>query len=373
MSMELAEMVRERTRGYVETVQGYHTAAKKALAMLAITATAAGGAGCGLAGGGGSRPIGGEYLYTSPDGATVESLNLVRDGSHLTGNVETLFPVTSGRAQSVFDILDAYGRPVPGTPVNAPVYDPKTGEETAATDNAACGGTPICFQDVTGTVDGRLGANNKISLSIVSADLSPTPSTSVGELQGDGFVLDGAKFMPSDSKDIAAARSRAPKFLRTVTMPAYEVHQEISALEKPTIYLFTDTPWDGLLAQDVSTLQSDANINPVNQLGCSYSEIISRDIRSMQDDVTAEGAEITKTEKLLDSLTPAARRQAGGDIATVQGEIKARKNDLLQEVKQANTVIAQASAEAPKVETPLQRTECGAIDLAGHVILEAGD
>jgi hypothetical protein len=369
------QMVRSRAHGYVETAQQYRTAAKKALALVAITATAGGGVGCGLAGGGGggSRPIGGEYLYVSPDGATVESLDLVRNGSQLSGSAEILEAVTSDQAEYDSGVLDATGQPVPGTPVNAPVIDPKTDEYTAPSNNAACGGTPMCFEEHAGTINGRLGANDRISLSVVWTDIVPSnPATSVGELQGDGFVVGGAEFMPSDSKDIAAARSKAPALLRTVTMPAYAVHQEISALQKPVAYALTDASWDDVLSQDVSALQSDANIDPMNQLGCDYSEIVTNDIQRMQDDVTAENAEITKAQNLLSSLTPAVKRQAGGDVATVRREITARSDDLGQEVKQADAAIGKANAEAPKIETFLQGVECGAIHIAAHALLEAG-
>ncbi len=371
----MAVMSMEQTGVVGEAIHRYQLAAKKALAVLAVTAAAAGGGGCGLAGGGGgSRPIGGEYLYVSPDGATVESLDLVRNGSQLSGSAEILEAVTSDEAEYDSGVLDATGQPVPGTPVNAPVIDPKTNEETAPSNNAACGGTPMCFEEHAGTIDGRLGANDRISLSVVWTDIVPSnPGTSVGKLEGDGFVVDGAEFMPSDNKDIATARSKAPAFLRTVTMPAYAVHQEISALQKPIAYTLTDASWDGVLSQDVSALKSDADIDPMNQLGCDYSVIVTNDIQRMQDDVTAENAEITKAQNLLNSLTPAVKRQAGGDVATVRREIKARQEDIDQEVKQANAAISKANAEAPKIETFLQGVECGAIHIAAHALLEAGD
>jgi hypothetical protein len=325
---------------------------------------------------GDGRPIGGAYLSTTQDGATVETLNLVRHGSRLTGNAEALAAVTSEQASCGADVLDAYGRPVSGCPDNHAVVDPQTDEETAPTDNAACGGTPLCFEDLIGSVDGQLGDNGRISIRVVWNDGTgvATPAiTSVGTLRGDGFVLDGLAFIPSDSEAIATARSKAPAFLRTVAIPAYAIHLEIAALQKPTIGQ-TDTPWDELLAQDVSTLRSDVDeANDPNQLGCGYSDVVTSDIASMQSDVTALATEITKAHKLVSSVTPAVARDAGDDIATVQGEITARRADLRHKQKQANAIIGQATADRPKVESALQQIECGAIHLAFHVILEGGD
>lgn len=357
----------------------YQTATK-AVAGIAVAAAAGG---CAVAGAtsaraGAGKSIGGAYLYTSADGATVMSLNIVRHGSYLTGNAEALAAVTSEQAQYAAGVLDAHSRPVPGTPTNSPVYDSQTGQETAPTDNAACGGTPMCFQDTTGSVDGQLGANSRISIRIVwnEEGLATPPVTGVGELRGRGFVVDGAQFRRSDGQGIAAARSKAPTFLRKVTMPAYAIHQEVSGLQTPPTAadsLEPNTPWDAVLAQDLSTLQSDSHVDLKTQLGCGYSDVVTRDIEAMQSDVTAEGAEITKAEKLLNSMTPAVARQAGGDVAAVRAEIAARKADLLRNVRQANTTVGQANAEAPKVENLLQQLDCGVLDIAFHAILEAGD
>jgi hypothetical protein len=95
-----------------------------------------------------------------------------------------------------------------------------------------------------------------------------------------GFALDGMYFRPSTSHAIAAARTRAPTFPRRVTMPTYAIHQEISALLKPPIdgVLEEAKPWDEPLADELSGLQSDANVDLKTQLGCDYSELVTHDI-----------------------------------------------------------------------------------------------
>ena len=353
--------------------------ATRSLAAIAIAAAAAAAGDCGLtsnaSGGlGGAPNIDGPYLYTGQDG-TVESLNLVRHGSRLTGTVEALSTVTSNEAEDNAGILDASGKPVLGHPTNSPAYDPNTGSETAVSDNAACGGTPVCFQYLTGSVEGQLGANNRISLRAIFNEegFATPPLTRVGKLHGNRFVLDGELFRPSNSNAIAGARSSASGLLRTVAMPAYEIHDEIAALQKPpTGYgaLQEAVHWDEVLADNLSTLKGDVSINQVRQLGCGYSDAVKRDIQNMQTDVSAETAEINKARKELDSMTPAVARQAGTDVGTVRAEIAAREADVLRNVGQANKAIKQADANEPKVDNILRQFGCGLLDLIFHGILE---
>jgi hypothetical protein len=318
-------------------------------------------------------------MYVSPDGASVESLNLVRHGSRLTGTASVLAAISSDDAELSFGVLDAQERPVPGSPINHPVTD-DAGVYTAPSDNAACGGTPMCFQALTGPVDGQVGAKHRISVRIVWTDYAPFgPTSSVGTVRGNGFTLDGDKLKPTDDAHIAAARARAIGNLRSVAIPAHQVQLEITALRGP-FYSLDKKTWDQLLADDVYALREQVNVAdhlkdplPTAQLGCGYSELVKRDIEQLQSHINDEAAEISKAEKLLGSLSPAATRAAGGGVATVRETIKARRATIDQKVRQANVSVGKANADAPKVETFLQQAECGAIHIGAHALLEAGD
>jgi ABC-type transporter Mla subunit MlaD len=187
--------------------------------------------------------------------------------------------------------------------------------------------------------------------------------------------LDGDTFKPSNAKAIANAQRYAPVALRGTAIPAWNIHLEIAALQSPIDVGGQSTQsWNDLLAQDVSTLRSDVNVaNDINNLGCDYSENVANAIRSLQDDIDTLAAVITKAKHELATLTFVASRQAGGDVATVRAEIATRTATVDQDVRQANVLVGEANADAPKVENFLQQAECGAIHIGFHLLLDAGE
>lgn len=341
--------------------------------LVVVLGGCGGSSGGGASSGGEHASIGGLYIATSPDGATVATLDLVRRGSQLTGRAEVLAAVSSDEAQFKPDVLNAQEQPVQGNPTNSPVVDPNTGQETAPSDNAACGGTPMCFLDITGPVTGQLGADNRISITIGGTDLSPNSNTTTGNVNSSGFVLEGQQYKPTDAAHIVTARETAVSRLHFVAIPAYEVHQEINALQNTTLRVQNES-WDQALADDVSSLQAQVDeAKDINSLHCDYAELVQNAINGLQSDINDLAKEVKKAQKLVDSLSPAAARAAGGDVATVRSEIAADTSLLDQTAKQAQSLVDRANGYAPHVQDILAQTECGLMHIAFHLVLELGD
>lgn len=338
--------------------------------------------GCGSNSHDASAPVEGTYLYTSPQGDAVLSLNLVQHGSRLSGEAEELAPESSEEANGLTDvegtIFDAHGHSVP-----AGTHNKTTDLVTESTDNAACGGTPLCFSLQSASVDGWLGNENRVSLHFswrVAGGFSAGQETWVGTHPGSALDLidKGTRlsFRPSDRHKVETAEREAPAKLRAIAIPLYALHQENQYLLKNARDPITGKE---TLFSDVNALQQSFDESDLKRVSlfepadCPFPGVFEVEIAAVRDDVDEETEEIKKARRAIASLPSAARRFSGETVRALEKTISARESVIRTELAIAEGTIAEAQKTIRKDSSFLNQFGCGvhfAADFAFHKVLE---
>jgi hypothetical protein len=362
---------------YCMSTKGY-VGSKMALvgAVLLILAVAVVMGGCGS--GSGSTPLDGTYIYASPQGDLVLSLNLVQRGSRLSGEAEELAPVTSEEANGLSStegvIFDAHGHSVP-----LGAHNITTNLATESTDNGACGGTPLCFYLKSASVDGRIGNENRVSLHFSWSDASGFPAGQeawVGAHPGSTLDLydHGTKlsFRPSDRHKVEAAEREAPGKLRVVGIPLYGLYQVSQELQKNGLDKSISGDVTGMQQSLKEAQQQHRHSLEIN-FTCFFPEIFKGELADLQKDVQAEEKEISKARTEIDSLPRTAARFSSEPVATLEKTISEKESVINTKLKVAKTTTREAQKELENDESIWHKLGCGvglSREFIQHLLLE---
>jgi hypothetical protein len=324
------------------------------LACLLLSALAL--AACGRSGG--PPRLAGAYVYADPQSREMFALDFVQHGATLTGNARYLNTVTAGQAQEEkfkgAEFVVAGNRVLPWNATNS------ANLANGLTDDGACGGKSACFERLEIGAAGRLGNNDRISvtfqgpLGAIFGAHTILGSFAHGDLS---FSVAGTSITlrPTTEQGVQATYNRVlatlPEAIQTASLS-----ERAELLEKPSS-----------LSEDVEGLNTaleEAKEGPFpNPFVCEFEALFSRQIDAVQEDVRWKDALVAKAhQELQPYLTPGTRlyayAQASGYVAKLTAAEKATIRNINKETSEANAIIAKANQDAPSMINVLNGIKC---------------